>query len=142
MSRRRTIQFESPFLCLALAILLACGGGGGKRGSSGLLGPANATRLTYTAHTNPGPYQLLQDTALSSDTHMVLKVVGPSGTSGRGIAFYCTADPTKVTWAKVASSDSQLVAKGNFPASVASLLVKAKATPDGVIQAGDRKSVV
>jgi hypothetical protein len=66
----------------------------------------------------------------------VLDLVGPAGTLGRGVGFYLTADTTKVNWAKVATSDAELVQNGDaFALGGGQQLIKAKASGD-TLQAG------
>ena len=75
----------------ALALLTACGGGGGSSPS----GPTYATSLTYTNPTS-GAYQLVKDPASSGGT-LVLDLVSTVGAPVSGVAFFLNIDPTKVT---------------------------------------------
>jgi hypothetical protein len=104
-------------------------------------GQASSSTFTRTAgslaYTDPasGTYRLMRN-AGSTATHLVLDLVGPAGTLGRGVGFYLTADTTKVTWAKVAASDAELVQNGDvFTLGGGQQLIKAKASGD-TLQAG------
>ncbi len=98
-----------------------------------------ASALAYTDPTS-GTYRLVKNTALSTGTHLVLDLLGPAGTQGRGVGFYLTADTAKVTWAKVSGSDADLVQNGAFSLGSAPQLLKAKVAGDelqaGVYQKG------
>ena len=64
-----------------------------------------ATSLAYTDPTT-GTYQLKKNTTLSTSTHLVLDLVGPSATTGCGVTAVFTADTTRVSWVNVASTDT------------------------------------
>lgn len=101
----------------------------------------SATAFTRTAgtlaYTDPaaGTYRLVRNATLSTTTHLVLDLLGPVGTSGRGVGFYLSADTTKVNWVKVSGADAELVQNGAFTLGAGTQLLKAKATGD-VLQAG------
>ncbi len=96
-----------------LGVLSACSGGGGGADNKPPPPPPTASSLIYTNPTS-GAYQLVRDTTKSTATHLVLDLVGPSGTSGRGVGFYLNADTSRVTWTKVDSTDAELVQNGAF----------------------------
>jgi hypothetical protein len=110
MTRTRTLS--SLLGASAVALTLACGGGGGGS-SSGPSGSVSATKLVYTNPTS-GAYQWQQDMTLSTNTHLVLDLVGDGSTTGAGVAFSMNVDTTRTTgWTKVASGDAQLTQNGN-----------------------------
>ncbi|MBS2021080.1 MAG: Ig-like domain-containing protein [Deltaproteobacteria bacterium] len=75
------------------------------------VGSSTATSLAWTDPSS-GTYQLKKDTALSTATHLVLDLVGSGAPSGTAVAFVLNADTSFVNWAKVASSDTDLVQNG------------------------------
>jgi len=83
---------------LILGSILGCGGG-----STPTPAPPQATALVYTPPTS-GSYQLLRNTTLSTGTHLVLDLVGPSAVTGSGLSITLTAGG-QVSWANVNSSD-------------------------------------
>lgn len=93
-------KFLSASAALALTGFLACGGGGG--GSSAP--PPTATSLSYVDPTS-GTYLLKKNIPLSTSTHLVLDLVGPASTTGSGITATFSADPAKVAWTNVATTD-------------------------------------
>ena len=82
---------------LAVALLLACGGAANPGGP----GPSGPTGLTYQDPPGTG-YRLVQDSGLSTPTHLVLDLMGPSEGLGRGVAFTLDAGSLPVVWAPVA----------------------------------------
>ncbi len=92
-----------------LAGLVACGGGGGGDKPSA---PVSATKLVYTDPTS-GTFQLKKNTSLTTDRKLVLDVVATSAGTGAGLSFQVTADPSKVTWVKVADGDAEYVRNGS-----------------------------
>jgi len=83
---------------LALAGMLACGGGGDKK-------PVPATKLEYTDPAGTG-YRFVKSSA-STPTKLVLELKGPASGTGRGVSFSVTSDATKVSFVKVESSDPE-----------------------------------
>ena len=121
---------------LGLAALLACGGGGGGGNN-----PPPKTIADTLSYTNPsGTYTLVKNTSKSTNTHLVLDLVGPAG-SLSGVGFYLTADQTKVTWTTVDGGDPEKVKSSTF----ASTIVKSKVSGDtlqaGVYQKGTTAAV-
>jgi hypothetical protein len=101
-SRLRITQ--STLAALGLVSILACSSGGGTPQTP----PKTiADTLTYTNPTT-GAYKLVQDTAASTKTHLVLDVVGTAG-SGHGVSMIFTLAGTGASWSKVASTDAAYV---------------------------------
>jgi hypothetical protein len=92
---------------LALIMGLACGGGSNdhiaKTDTLKL-----ATKLTYTnPAAAPAGWSLVKD-ATSTNTHLVLNLVGPSdGTKYRGVGFTIQLDQTSVKFAKFLDADGK-----------------------------------
>jgi len=86
----RTLR-QSLLPAIALALLLACGG---SAAGPGPVLPPVSSGLEYK---NPAGSQWnLVRNAASSDTHLVLDLVGPSGTKYRGIGFNLQSDGSVV----------------------------------------------
>ncbi len=115
---------NTSFLGAAAPIPTLAGGGGGGGSSSGGSGTTTATKLSYTDPSS-GAYQLKKNSTLSTNTHLVLDVVGDGSTTGAGLAFALNVDTTRTTgWTKVISADAQLVENGtvlNLGAGTAAL---------------------
>ena len=94
-------------LVLPLILLVACGGG------SPPAPPAKATRIVYTPPTT-GAYLLLLNAGKSTNTHLVLDLLGPVGTAGRGVAFHLSADPGQLIWSKVDTRDTEYAQSETF----------------------------
>jgi hypothetical protein len=71
------------FSCVLLSLLSACGGGSGSSGA-----PAPAAVPTSLSYTDPtgDRWRLVRD-ASSTDTRLVLNLVGPSNLKSRGVGF-------------------------------------------------------
>ena len=100
---RPMTKLLSAFAFLGLLGFSACGGGGGS--STPPPPPPTATTLVYTDPAS-GTYLLKKNAALSTATHLVLDLVGPTATTGSGITASFSADTTKVTWVNVAATDA------------------------------------
>jgi hypothetical protein len=96
---------------LLLGSLVACGGGGGGGSSSA----PSATTLGFTTTATTSEYRFVKDTALSTDTRLVLDLLGPMGVPARGVAIFLAADTSKVTWVNPAtgSTSGSLIQTGS-----------------------------
>jgi len=113
-------------LC-GLALLTACGGSGGST-------TATAGALSYQDPAGTG-FRLVRNAA-STDRHLVLDLVGPSGTQGKGVAFFLQADDAKVSWVHPTGAGSGHVASGSvFPLGTAPQLAADK-VQSGRLQVG------
>ena len=95
-----------------------------------------ATGLAYADPTT-GTYLLKKNTALSSATHLVLDLVGPSAGTAAGVSVTLSADTTKAAWVDVPTggTTAALVQNGSqFNLGSGSPIQKAKATGN-VLQA-------
>ncbi len=118
-----------------LATMLACGGGGGGGGSSS--GSATPT-LAFTTTATDDEYRFVKDTTLSTDTRLVLDLLGPSGVSARGVAVFLSADTGKVTWVNPATGSatgSLIVVGTQFDAGSSPAFVADKFS-ERILQAG------
>jgi hypothetical protein len=123
----------SATAALALLGLSACGGGGGSNPPP----PApTATSLAYVDPTS-GTYLLKKNAALSTTTHLVLDLMGPSTGTAAGVSITLSADTSKVTWVDVPAGGTTAVLVQNgtqFSLGAGTPIQKAKATA-GVLQA-------
>lgn len=120
---------------LVLAGLLACGGGGGSSAPQPPAPTPTATGLAYADPTT-GTYKLVKN-ASSSNSHLVLDLVGPSTGTAMGVAVTLSADTTKVTWVDVPAGGTTAVLMQNgtqFSLGSGTPIQKAKAA-GGVLQA-------
>lgn len=76
-----TLRIPTLSLALSVTLLLGCGGGA----SAPVIAPAPATGLAYVDPAGSG-WRLVKDPS-STDTRLVLALVGPAGTPSRGVGF-------------------------------------------------------
>jgi hypothetical protein len=97
---------------------------------------ALGTGLAYTDPTT-GTYQLKKNATLSTASHLVLDLVGPSSGTGAGVTLTLSADTTKVTWVDVPAGGTTAVLMQNgtqFSLGTGIPIQKARATGN-VLQA-------
>jgi hypothetical protein len=120
-----------PTICIpaSLALLLACGG-------SSKSSPAPDPGPDYTSPTVTG-WRLVKNTDLSTGKHLVLDLMGPSGSSGLGVALNLDlgASAAKAAWAPVSSSDTALVKNVGYDLGTGSPALKATVS-GGVLKLG------
>lgn len=107
-------QFLSISAGLALVGMAACGGGGG--GGTAQSTPPIPPAATTLAYVDPalGTYLLKKDTALSSGSHLVLDLVGPTTGTASGVTLTLQTSANHVTWVDVPAggTTSTLVQNG------------------------------
>jgi len=114
--------------CLLVATVLAltaCGGGGGGDTPPA---PTQASRLMYTDPSDAKAYRWMKDATLSTNTHLVLYLVAPSGVNLHGVGFHLTVDGSKATWAKVVVTDSTYLQNAAFNLGTGPQALVAKVT--------------
>lgn len=95
------IRIRTLLPSLSLGLLVACSGGGTSQE------PATVS-LAYTDPASTSHDWKLLKSSDSTDTRLVLKLVGPSdGTKYRGIGFTLKFDPTKVKAARFVDDDGK-----------------------------------
>jgi hypothetical protein len=72
------------------------------------------TKATGLAYTDPatGDFRLVKDAA-STNSKIILRLVGPPATAGRGVAFTLAVDPTLAVLVRVADSDPEYIQNGD-----------------------------
>ncbi|QRO01722.1 hypothetical protein JRI60_23205 [Archangium violaceum] len=76
-----------------------------KTASATVTVPA-ATGISYEDPQGTG-WRLVKNAALSTDDRLVLDLLAPAGTAGRGVDLTLSADQPRASWAKLASGDSE-----------------------------------
>jgi hypothetical protein len=119
---------------LSLSILGGCGGGGSS--SSQSTQPTTATSLSYQNPTATTGFSLVQDIAASTSTHLVLDLIGPSGTQTLGIALFLSVDTTKAVWSFPTAGAGAYVAPGSVIPLGSSPRMLASKVQNGALQVG------
>ena len=125
------MKYAASFLSvLSLTVLVGCGGGGSSSGSA-----ANATTsLTYQNPTTTD-FRLVQNVT-STPTHLILDLVGPSGTQTKGVALFLSVDTTKAVWSFPTAAAGAYVAPGSvIPLGTAPQMLASK-VQSGILQVG------
>ena len=97
----RTWNLLGAAALVMMALGAGCGGGAGSAaGPEVTPGLPAATALSYLDPTDPGQWRLVRDSG-SSASLLILDLLAPAGSSGRGVTFVLAADPAKVAWQAV-----------------------------------------
>lgn len=133
---------QSALLAIGLASILACGGGGGGGGTAPPPPPPAKTMADTLSYTNPssGTYMLVKNASKSTASHLVLDLLGPSG-SVSGVGFYLTTDQTKVSWSTVDPGDAQKIKSPTFSNAIAKSKVSGDTLQAGVYQKGTTAAI-
>jgi hypothetical protein len=121
-----------------LGLLSACGGGDPAPST-----PPTATKLTYTDPTT-GTYLLKQNTTLSTNTHLVLELWGPAGTSASGATVTFTLSGSAAAWRNVKATDAAntYVANGTaFDLGTGTPILKAKVSGNTLVATVAEKGI-
>ena len=113
-----------------LVFLAACGGGKDNPPPS-----APATKLHYVNPPASG-FRLEVDPATNDAAHLVLNLMGPSGTSASGVAFILTSEPTAVAWGSPGGADPYAKAGGAFTLGAVPLFKTKLTQVTGDLQVG------
>ncbi len=115
-----------------------------KTGTATITVPTATTGFTYVDPTSPG-WRLVKNAALSTESRLVLDLVGPAEKSGRGVDLSLATD-SRAPWAMLASGDSAHVRNNAFDLGSGPQLfkssVKGSTLSVGVFQKGDTAPVV
>lgn len=122
---------------VALGLLAACGGGGSDPVTP--VTPTYASKLHYVNPAATG-WRLEADATTNDTAHLVLNLVGPTGTATKGAAFFLTCDTAKASWASAGGTDTYAKAGGLLSLGNAPQLFKSKLTGSdlqvGIFQKG------
>ncbi|PTL76864.1 hypothetical protein DAT35_47175 [Vitiosangium sp. GDMCC 1.1324] len=69
-------------------------------------------------------WRLVKNAAASTDSRLVLDLVGPEGQSGRGVDLTLSVDSARASWTKVSDADTEYVANRAFDLGSAPQLFK------------------
>jgi hypothetical protein len=130
------------FACtvFVLAGLLSCKGTDSPATATPV--PPVATSLVYTDPTT-GTYLLKKNATLSTATHLVLDLIGPSTGTAMGIAVTLSADTTQVAWVDVPAGGTTAVLVQNgsqFNLGSGTPIMKAKTTGNVLVAAVAQKA--
>ena len=92
----------------ALVLLVACGGGKDSPPPT-----APATKLHYVNPPASG-FRLEVDPVTNDSAHLVLNLLGSTGTTATGVAFFLTSDASTVAWGNPGGSDAYAKAGSAF----------------------------
>lgn len=86
-----------------LALLASCGGGGGSTAAAPTA--ATASKLHYVNPIGaPGHFLLVVEPATNDTSHLLLDLIGPTGTLVKGVAFFVTVG-AGATWGNPGGPD-------------------------------------
>ena len=114
----------------ALVILAACGGGKDSPPPS-----VTATKLHYVNPPASG-FRLEVDPATNDSAHLVLNLMGPSGTAASGVAFFLTSDATAVAWGSPGGAEPYAKAGSAFTLGAVPMFKSKLSQGTGDLQVG------
>ena len=115
---------------VALGLLAAC-----SQGSNPVTpAPTYASKLHYVNPAATG-WRLEADATTNDTAHLVLNLVGPTGTATKGAAFFLTCDATKAGWGSAGGTDNYAKAGSLLSLGSAPQLFKSKLS-GGDLQVG------
>jgi len=125
---RARVNLLRPLALTALAGVLAgalaCGGGSSSPTSSA---PSVGQSLVYSNPSGTAGYRLVRDAA-STPTHLILGVVGPSGTQIQGIVASFSADTSRAVWSSPGGTDPHMAAGSTLSLGSGTPLLKSTLT--------------
>ncbi|WP_257460261.1 hypothetical protein [Archangium lipolyticum] len=109
-SSRGTITADGLYTAPAAAAgrftVVATSVGDPTKTASAVVTVPAATGITYEDPQSTG-WRLIKNAALSTDSRLVLDLMAPAGTLGRGVDLTLSADQPRASWAKLSSGDSE-----------------------------------
>jgi hypothetical protein len=115
----------------ALLVLCSCGGSGA---GSSAAASSYATTLSYVNPPLSG--YSLQAASGNNTSHLVLNLVGPSGSAAQGVSFFLSADPSKVAWSKGTGTPSYATPGNVFNLGATPQAFVTSVSAAGVLQVG------